>query len=371
VLRFVRGLAMPETGEAYARARELWERLGSPSEFLQVPYLEAAYHAIRGELDQARRLGQDLLDLSSRRGNSGGVVLGHSISGITRLHAGRFAVSRLHLEAVLALYDPISHSALVHQAGTHPLAAQVFLGNALFCQGFVDQGRARINAAISDARRLANPATLAVCLGYSAMQLSLSADNALLGERADELVAVATEQGFPWWRAAGAIFRGGLKTQDGDVASGLSLLRSGLAAYRATGADMWMPRFVALLAQACGIAGQIAEAVTLFDEALQIVERTGEHWFEAELRRHKGQLLLRQGQSDAAEELYRNALSIAREQDAKLWELRAAGDLARLRRDQSHRAEARELLAPIYGWFSEGFDTPDLKEAKALLEELS
>ena len=132
-----------------------------------------------------------------------------------------------------------------------------------------------------------------------------------------------------------------------------------------------MPHYIALLARACEIAGQIEEAVSLLDDALQIVEKTGERWFAAELNRHKGQLLLRQGHSEAAEELYRKALSIAEEQEAKLWELRAAASLARLRRDQGRHAEARDLLAPVYGWFTEGFDTPDLKEAKALLDELS
>jgi predicted ATPase len=124
------------------------------------------------------------------------------------------------------------------------------------------------------------------------------------------------------------------------------------------------------MARACDIAGQIEEALTLLDDALHIAERTGERWFAAELNRHKGQLLLQQGYSDAAEELYRKALSIAEEQGAKLWELRAAVSLARLRRDQGHHAEARHLLAPVYGWFTEGFDTPDLKEAKGLLETL-
>ena len=131
-----------------------------------------------------------------------------------------------------------------------------------------------------------------------------------------------------------------------------------------------VPYYIALLAAACEISGQIEEAATLLDEALQIMERTGERWFAAELNRHKGQLLLRQGQAEAAEELYRKALSIAREQEAKLWELRAAVSLASLCRDQGRDAEARDLLAPVYGWFTEGFDTPDLKEAKALLGEL-
>ena len=208
-------------------------------------------------------------------------------------------------------------------------------------------------------------------MAIGARLLSLVGDDAALDERADELVAVATEQGFPFWRALGTIYRGWVKVKNGDVAEGISLLRSGSSAYRATGAELWMPHFIALLARACEIAGQVEEGLALLDEALQIVERTGERWFAAELNRHKGQLLLRQGHSEAAEELYRKALSIAGEQEAKLWELRAAASLARLRRDQGRRAEARDLLAPVYGWFTEGFDTPDLKEAKALLDELT
>jgi len=148
-------------------------------------------------------------------------------------------------------------------------------------------------------------------------------------------------------------------------------MRSGSAAYRATGSEAWMPYHIALIAGACQIAGQVEETVTLLDDAFQIVERIGERGFEAELNRHKGELLFRQGHFDAAEELYRKALAIAQEQEAKMWELRAAVSLARLRRDQRRRAEARALLEPVYGWFTEGFATPDLKEAKALLDELT
>jgi predicted ATPase len=133
----------------------------------------------------------------------------------------------------------------------------------------------------------------------------------------------------------------------------------------------WVPYYIALLAAACEISGRVEEGLALLDEALQISERTGERWFLAELSRRKGQLLLRQGHTEAAEELYRKALGIAREQEAKLWELRAAVSLARLRRDQGRHAEARDILGPVYGWFTEGFDTPDLKEAKSLLDELS
>ena len=155
------------------------------------------------------------------------------------------------------------------------------------------------------------------------------------------------------------------------MAEGISLLRSGLEAYRATGAAVRVPYYTALLARASEIAGQFEEAETLLDEALRITERTGERWFAAELNRHKGRLLLRRGHSEATEKLYRNALSVAKEQEAKLWELRAAASLARLRRDQGRLVEARDLLAPVYGWFTEGFDTRDLKQAKALLDALA
>jgi len=261
--------------------------------------------------------------LSCQRNDAAGLVLGHLSSGRNLRLAGRFASSRSHLEEVLALYDPISHRSLVQQAGFHPqVASEAELGIVLFCLGCPHQALARSNAAIAEARRLAHPSSLAVSLNIGTRLLSLDGDDAALGERADQLIAVATEQGFPLWRGLGTIYRGWAKAKNGDVKEGLSLLRRGLAAYRGTGAELWMPHHIALLARACEIAGQIEEALTLLDEALQIVEGTGERWFAAELNRHKGQLLLHQEHAKAAEELYCKALSIAVEQGAKLWELR-------------------------------------------------
>ena len=243
------------------------------------------------------------------------------------------------------------------------------MGIVLFCLGYPNQALARSNAAIIEARRLAHPPSLASSLSNGAVVLWLFGNSAALGERVDELVALAIEQGFPYWRARGTIYRGWVKVENGDVAEGVSLLRSGSAAYGATGANPGMDN-IALLARAYEMAGQIEECLSLLDDALQIVERTRERWFAAELNRRKGRLLLRKGHSETAEELYWKALKIAKEQQAKLWELRAALSLAQLRRDQGRHAEARDLLAPVYGWFTEGFDTPDLKEAKALLEAL-
>jgi predicted ATPase len=185
------------------------------------------------------------------------------------------------------------------------------------------------------------------------------------------LVAVTTEQNIPHWRAHGTIGRGWLKVRNGDMTEGLSLLYSGSAAFRATGAEVLAPYHIGLLARACDIAGRNEDAVTQLDSALQLVEKTGERWFVAELNRLKGQSLLRQGQPEAAEELYCRALSIAREQEAKLWELRAATSLARLGHNRGQRAASYDRLAQIYSWFTEGFTTSDLREAKSLLDELA
>ena len=370
-LRAVKGQAAPETGQAYARAHELWERLGSPPEFIQIPYGQSRYHAHRCEIDLALRLDEDLLRLSRRRNDTAGLVLGHLSSGINLMFVGRFAASRFHLEKALALYDAISHHSLVQQAGVHPhVFSQAYLGNVLFCLGFPDQALARSSANIPEATRLAHPPSLAGALAIGGRLLSLVGDYAALDDWVNQLIALATEQSFPHWRAQGAIYRGWVKVRNGDVAEGMALMRSGSTAYRAGGAELFLPHYMALEAAACEITGQAEECLTLLDDALGIIERTEERWFAAELNRHKGELLLRRGDFETAEELYRKALSVANEQEAKLWELRAAMSLARLRRDQDRPSEARDLLAPVYGWFAEGFDTPDLKEAKALLEAL-
>jgi predicted ATPase len=371
VLIAAKGMAAPETGHAHARARELWEQLGAPSEFLGVPYGQSRYHEHRGELERAQRLSEDLLRLSRQRNDTAGLVLGYESAGRNLMLAGRFASSRLYLEDGLALYGPIPQRSLVYRTGTDPhVSTQAYLGIDLFCLGYPDQALARSNAAIAEARRLAHPPSLAVSLSMGSRVHSLGGGNATLNEWADELAALATEQGFPFWRALGTIFRGWTKVKNGDVAEGLSLLSSGSRAHHATGAEAFRPHNIALLAEAYGVAAQIEEGLALLDEALQIVERTGARWIEAELYRHQGQLLIRQGDSEAAGETYHKALGIAQEQEAKMWELRAAMSLARLRRDQGRRAEARDLLGPVYGWFTEGFDTPDLKEAKVLLHSL-
>jgi class 3 adenylate cyclase/predicted ATPase len=371
VLQAVKGFAAPETGQAYARARELWEQLGSPSEFLHIPRGQSVYYAIRGQFELALRMDEDLLRLSRQRNDPARLVLAHYSSGRTLMFTGNLSSSRSHLEKAIALYDAAAHGSVVDQAGVDPYAnALAIMGSVLFCLGYPDQAMLRSNAAIAEAHKLGHQPSLAITLAFGARLLLLAGDNAALGERAAQLIAISTEQSFAYWRALGTIYRGWVEVDHGEVAEGVFLLRSGSTAYGATGAAAWAPFHLGLQARAVEHAGHVEEASLLLDEALQMVERTGERWFAAELKRHKGRLLQRQGQSEPAAENYHDALRIAKEQEAKLWELRACVDLARLRRVQGRHAEARDLLAPIYGWFTEGFETPDLKEANALLEEL-
>jgi predicted ATPase len=350
----------------------LWKQLGSPSEFVEIPFGLSRYHAYRGEFDLALRLDEDLLHLSRQRKDSVGLVLGHLSSGRTLMYAGRFRSSRSHLEDLLAVYDPLSHRSVVNQVGFYPQGnSQACLAVVLLCLGYPDRALAQSNAAVAAARSLGHLHSLVSILSLCAAPLAFVGDAALLGEWADQLVAITTDQGFPYWCAIGTTYRGWVKVKHGDMAEGISLLREGTAAFRVTGAELFAPFLALLLASACEIAGQIEGSFTLLVEALQIVERTGERWLAAELNRQKGELLLRQGNSSGAEELYGKALTIAAEQGAKFWELRAAASFARLRRKQGRCAEARDILAPIYGWFTEGFNTADLNEAKALLDELT
>jgi hypothetical protein len=288
VLRAVKGMAAPEVGQVDARARKPCEQLGFSSEFLRVLRGQSQYHAYRGELNLALRLNEQFLALSRQHNDSSGVFAGLYGFGHNLMYSGKFAASRSRLEEAvvleeaLALHDP-SFDRVIYGLHTS-VHFQAYLANVLFILGYPDQALTRSNAAISEARKLARQQFLAVSLVVGTRVLSLLGDNAALAERADQLVAVATEQGFSQWRAQGAIYRGWAKVKNGEVAEGAALLRTGSAAYRATGAQLFVPHYLDLQAAACEIAGQIEEALSLLDDALQLVERTGERWLAVSRR---------------------------------------------------------------------------------------
>jgi tetratricopeptide (TPR) repeat protein len=264
VMVAAKGPSAPETGQAYARARELWERLGSPSEFLAIPNGQSFYFLFRGELDRAQSLAEDILRLGRQRNDAAGVVLGHISCGRILMHRGKFGPSKSHLEAGLALYDPTQHRSLVDQTGTHPhVYLEEYLALVLFCLGHLDQAYARSNAAIAEARRLVHPPSLAAALARGILLPMLGGNDAALSERAEELLAVTNEQGFLLWLAWGTVVRGWVKVKTGDVTEGMSLLNSGFAAFRATGAELLAPLYTSHLARACEIAGHIGEGLAL------------------------------------------------------------------------------------------------------------
>jgi predicted ATPase len=248
-----------------------------------------------------------------------------------------------------------------------------WLAQALLALGYPEQARARQGEALASARELAHPNTTAQALFCDWTFHQLLRERQEAQEQAEALIALATEQGLPLWLAAGIVVRGWALVDRGRMKDGIAEIHRGFADYRATGSELFSPYFLALLADAHGRTRQAEAGVSLLADALDRVERTGARWIKAELHRRRGELLLalpEPGQHEA-ETCFRRALAVAREQDARMWELRAATSLGRLWRDQGKWAQARDLLAPIHGWFSEGFGTPDLREAKALLQELA
>ena len=368
-----KGFAAPETGRAYARARELCRELGDVPELFPALYGRFIVHFQRGELAAAHEAARELLRLAEDRGDAAARVTGHRVVGSALYHLGRLAESRAHLEEGLALYEPGRDrgSALVYALDTR-VVCLFWLVHALFAVGYPEQALARLREALAYARELGHPYTLAYALSVICILRGRHWAGPEARTEAETLVALATEQGFPLPAAVGEVAGGWALTGEGAAEEGIARMHRGLAGYRTTGAELWVPDFLALLAQAHGRAGRPAAGLEFLAEALDRVEGNGGRWLEAELHRLRGELLLTPPDRDpaAAEACFSRAVTVAREQDARLWELRAATSLARLWREQGRHAEASDLLAPICGWFTEGFDTPDLRDAQVLLDGL-
>ncbi len=250
---------------------------------------------------------------------------------------------------------------------------RAYLAHCQWHLGRPDRALATTREAQALAERLAHPFSLALTLNHAAVLHQLRRERSGACVQAEAAVALCFEQGFAHVLGAAMIIQGWVLAEGGDGKAGLARMREGLAAKRSTGAEINVPYYLALIAEAEGKAGRTAEGRRLLAEALMRVGRTGDRWFEAELHRLEGELLLQPPEADPAraEVSLHRALAVARGQSTKALELRAANSLARLRRDQGRRAEARDLLAPVYGWFTEGFDTPDFMEAKALLDQFA
>jgi class 3 adenylate cyclase/predicted ATPase len=370
----VKGYAAGEVRETYTFAQQLCQHLEDPQQLFSVLRGLWNYYLVRAEYQTAHALGEQLLTLAQQLQDPALLCAAHRALGTTLFYLGTLASALTHFAQGMALYDPSQHRSSVFQYGDDAgVVCHLYAAWALWCLGYPDQGLVRSHEAVTLAQQSARPFSLSFILNLAAIFHQFRREERLTQERAEVAMTLAKEQGFPHWIAHGVILRGWVLVQQaGQAQAGIEQINHGLIAHRATGAALLRPYFLALLAEAHGIMEQPEAGLAVLTEALTLVDPTGEGWYEPEMHRLKGELLLQQhadNQADA-ENCFQHALEIARNQQAKSLELRAASSLAKLWQQQGKRQEAHDLLAPVYSWFTEGFETADLKDAKALLVAL-
>ena len=380
-LLHLRGYASPETKAAVERAHHLIEQskaLGEPPEdpylLFIVLYGSWVAHLVAFDGDVVHELSVQFLALAEKQGATGPRMIGHRLKGLSLLHTGEIAEARAHLDRAIALYDPAEHRHLATRFGQEVGAAILAWRSLdLLLLGYSDAALADTKQALETARESAHAATLIYVLNFSVFQQVHCGHFAAANAFVDEFKVLKDQIGGVFWGGWGLALRGCVLTLTGEAEEAAKNIASGIAAIRSTGNTMWTPLFLSYLAWANGKIGRLDEAWTNIRESMTAVETTKERWCEAEINRIAGEIVLKSPLSDApkAEAYFERALAVAREQQAKFWELRAAMSMARLWSGQDKRDEARDLLAPVYGWFTEGFDTLDLKQAKTLLDELN
>jgi predicted ATPase len=369
----------PEREKAYVRALELCRKMGQESQLSRVLGLGglAMLYYVQAEHQKAHELAEEALSLAQQAKDPLFVALGHWYLGFIFFSLGEYTAARAHLEQIISFYEPqLHHQPLVSLCGVDAgLSALAYDACCLWCLGYPEQALKRSQKAQALARELAHPFSLADVLCYSGCLFhEMRRDAPALKGDAEELIRLAKEIGFTAWLATVTYHRGAALTMLGEVQEGMAQIREGLAARQSRGVRCYLPGTLRSLAEAQAAAGQPEEGLTTLTEALALVEQTDERHWEAELYRLKGELLLAQGDEAEAEASLHNAIAVARQQRARSWELRAVMSLSRVwhsHGSQGKKAEAHQMLAEIYNWFTEGFDTADLIEAKTLLEELS
>jgi len=332
------------------------------------------YYSVRAEHQTAHTLGEQLLALAQQVQETAMLVAAHRALGVTLFYLGAVTSAHAHFVQGIALYNPQHHrvSALLYgdDAG---VVCHSFAAWALWLLGYPDQGLARNDEMVSLAQQVAHPFSLSFALSAAAIFYQLCREERFTQECAEAAVSLAKDQGFPFWMAIGSLMRGWALVQQGQGREGIAQLTQSLSAFRATEAEHLRPYGLALLAEAHGTIGEPEAGLVALAEGLPRVDITGARWYESECYRLKGELLLQRNADTQAEAdtCFHHALDIARNQQAKSFELRAATSLSKLWQQQGKREEARQVLGDVYGWFTEGFKTADLQEAKALLDALA
>ncbi len=365
-----KGFSAAEVGRILARAHALAEQLDRPEYLVPLSWGQWAFHLVRSEHRLALSFAEQLEKLGGARNDLWAQLQGRRAQGYTRIYLGEFVAARALLERCHTLSDP------AHRVGRAGLTEDPYaillswLAMTLASLGYIDQARSRLVEALVEARRHGHDHTLAIVLN-NALWTDCTTRSADVHRRAEELLAISSEHGFRLLLGYAAVHRARKLIALGQVQEGLAVLTQGDTAVRATGVESGLVRRLVTLAEAYAMLGQPDAGLNCLAEAGQFIEATEERVSEAELHLMRGDLLNATGDRSAAERSYRQAFDVAQRQSAKIFELRAAIRLARLWRDQGRIADVQALIAPVYAWFTEGFDAPDLIEAKALLEELA
>jgi tetratricopeptide (TPR) repeat protein len=360
----------PEMREVNARARELASTLNRPRALFSALWGQINEHCVRGDLKRAQSLSLELLELGATAADVPMQVTSLITGGYICHFFGEFTKMSAYMEEALALYNPAeraSYTGLLPQDPQVQLWATSAL--SLMLLGHLDQGLLRNHAAIDEARRLSHPPSLAFAIGVALWTLHRGVLEH--GSLTCEVLALSTEHGLGYWRAFARVRLGWSLVAMGRIDEGIPLAADGLVGWEELALIAYKPWALTMLGDAYRMAGELPAALDRLAEAARLAEETEERWFQAETIRLTGEALLATGDPTAAETRYAEALALAQRQSARLWELCAAMSLARLWRDQGKRSEGRDLLASVYGWFTEGFGTPVLQEAKVLLDEFS
>jgi predicted ATPase len=371
----IKGQGSPEVERVYSRARELCEQVGEPSQLFRILWGLRVVYTQRGDYQAIQGLEEQLLSLAQRLEDPDLLLEAHhALWSSLFIIGGEPASAQPHLEQGRRLYDPQRHRAHAALYSGHDpgVCSRLLAAPSLWLLGYSDQALTSLQAALALAQQLAHPMSLTIARFWAAVLHHLRREAPLTLAYAEATMAIATEQGFPQPFAQATPLRGWALAASGHREEGRAQILQGLIAYRATGAVVYRPYHLALLAEVSAQVEHIAEGLEALAEALVTLDKSWVLWWEAELYRLQGTLLLQQSTSDEhqAETGFQTALAIARRQQAKALELRAATSLSRLWQRQGKRDDARQMLAEVYGWFTEGFDTADLQEAKALLDEL-
>jgi adenylate cyclase len=369
-----KGFGHVDVAQAFNRARELSEQVGDSSQRFTILLGLAAYYHVRAQHKSALALGEQMLEIAQHQSNTTYLVLAHMVLGLNLLFLGKLTSAPTHLEQMIARFDPrLRPEFLAGFVGVDPGAFGLgSLGYTLWFLGYPDQAIKRQDEAIVLARSLAHPYSLAFALGTGMSVHQLRGDSAAASTWAEENIALSTQQEMPLWIAPSLCLRGWALAVEGETAAGVAQMQQGLGMMDAMGTISLRPHYLAYLVAVLAQAGQHELCLPLVNVALSPDNKSDHLLYVAELYRLKGDLLLMQGNgADEVEACYRQAIDVARNQAAKSLELRATMSLCRLLQQQGRNGEGRQLLGELYGWFSEGFETQDLREAKALLTEIA